>query len=98
MTDFKDMAAQAKAAYEARVAERAQKSAMENEAKARRAQASADHLRAEVLPILETAKNQFRDVGVDLGDHERIRFAARAQAKNKIPVSESAPTVRSLSA
>ena len=67
MADFKDLAGQAKAAHEARIAEQARKSAEERAARSQQVQAAVGQLRAEVIPVLEKAKVQFGESGVEAG-------------------------------
>ena len=65
MPDFKKIAAEAKAAHEARELEKTRKFTEEEEAKARVVRAGNERLQADVLPILETAKKDFGAEGLD---------------------------------
>jgi hypothetical protein len=65
MVDFKQMAGRAKANDEARIVDEKQKSAEENEATSELNRETDDHLRNEVLPILERAKADFAASGVE---------------------------------
>ena len=65
MPDFKNIAAQAKADHDARISERDRRSAAEAEEKARMVQAGKDRRRAEILPLLDTAKKDFSSEGLD---------------------------------
>jgi hypothetical protein len=65
MADFRDLASQAKAAHEARVAEKTRKASEKGAARSQQVRAGVEHLRVEVIPILEKAKTQFAESGLD---------------------------------
>jgi hypothetical protein len=60
MTDFRDLAKQAKTAHEQRLAKNESHHLAKSEAMA----AASDHLRSQVLPLLETAEAQFKEEGI----------------------------------
>jgi len=60
MTDFRDLAKQAKTAHEQRLAKNESHHLAKSEAMA----SASDHLRSQVLPLLETAQAQFKEEGI----------------------------------
>ena len=60
MTDFRDLAKQAKTAHEVRLAKNESHHLAKSEAMA----SASDHLRSQVLPLLETAQAQFKEEGI----------------------------------
>ena len=60
MTDFRDLAKQAKTAHEVRLA----KNEFHHLAKSEAMASASDHLRSQVLPLLETAQAQFKEEGI----------------------------------
>ena len=60
MTDFRDLAKQARTVHEVRLAKDESRHLAKSEAMA----SASDHLRSQVLPLLETAQAQFKEEGV----------------------------------
>ena len=60
MTDFRDLAKQARTAHEQRLA----KNEFHHLAKSEAMAAASDHLQSQVLPLLETAQAQFKEEGI----------------------------------
>jgi hypothetical protein len=64
-TDFKNLALQAKAAFEARAAKAARHTADEKEVRSKVLSDAVNKLKSKILPALERAKAEFQETGVE---------------------------------